>query len=134
MKATYSQQEDEPVPLVRGGPSQADQVEEHPADPDATASPDSPALNHDCAVTMLHYLRSLSQDDDYKDLVAQLRPVCVIYFCCYISVFVLTWGQTVKPLGLCQPPFMGELGLPREIPSCRGSYKGWLSGVPGCHP
>ena len=84
---------DEPMPLAADGPSQTHQVEQPPTQPIVAASPDSPALNHESAPTMLHYLRSLSQDDNYQDLVAQLRPVRAIYFSVYIGLFSDMWSN-----------------------------------------
>ena len=101
--------------------------------PIVAASPDSPALNHESARTMLHYLGSLSQDDNYQDLFAQLRAWYMLYISAFILHFFLTCGQTDKPRGLCGPPFLGELGIHPEIPSCQSAYERWFSGGPGSH-
>ena len=94
-----AQPRDEPMPLAANGPSQMHQVEQPPTQPIVAASPDSPALNHKSAPTMLHYLRSLSQD-----LVAQLRPVCAIYFSVYIALFSDMWSNRQTSSVIYTPP------------------------------
>ena len=88
-----AQPQDEPRPLTADGPSQTHQVKQPPMQPIVATSPDSPALNHESARTMLHYLGSLSQDDNYQDLVAQLCPVRAIYFSVYIALYSDMWSN-----------------------------------------